>query len=218
MHGFNVEIRYLKGSRRATIRVFPENKIKVTVPFGFNQQDVDKILLKKSSWIQKTSDRLLNAEPTPVILWQEGQELPFLGKRLKIKQAAVLVLTSNDSELLVPFKANIKKSVLNWYRMQARQHLEKSCLKFAGLLGVEFKNISVRTYRSRWGSCSNRGDLSFNWQIITFAPDLFEYVVAHEICHLREMNHSPRFYQHLQRLGFERKQFHPRVKQLRNIF
>jgi predicted metal-dependent hydrolase len=108
--------------------------------------------------------------------------------------------------------------LVKWYKLKALEKIEVSVAHYGSLLGVKSKSITLKNYKSRWGACSAKGDLIFNWQIITFNQNLFNYVVAHEICHLKEMNHSRRFYQLLEQLGFNKKEIHSQMRYLRNLF
>ena len=90
-------------------------------------------------------------------------------------------------------------AIERWYRREARDRLEEAVTREARRLGVGFARISVRDQRSRWGSCSARGTLSFNWRLVLAPPDVLEYVVVHELLHVREPNHSRAFWALLDR-------------------
>lgn len=226
MQGFNIEILYIKRSHRATIHVLGGKRIRVSVPVGFSEDEVAKILLKKSKWILKTQNRLEVAAAIPEIKWCTGQLLPFFGEKLCLKIIPGFgQVTANGDYLYVMIppgedesETYVKLAVAKWYKEQALLKLRPRVQHFAEKLGVRFKSFTLKSYKSRWGSCSSRGELVFNWQILSFPPDLVDYVVAHEICHLKEMNHSRSFYRHLASLGFERRFFHPRIRPLKNIF
>lgn len=80
------------------------------------------------------------------------------------------------------------------YKKKARQQLEARCAYFAELMGVAYNRISIRSAKTRWGSCSARGNLNFHWKLILMPPQVLDYVVVHELAHRKEMNHSPRFW------------------------
>ena len=80
------------------------------------------------------------------------------------------------------------------YRQAAKEYIPKRVAFFAGELGVTYGTITIRDQKTRWGSCSSKGNLSFNWCLILAPPKVLDYVVVHELCHRREMNHSPRFW------------------------
>ena len=80
------------------------------------------------------------------------------------------------------------------YRKAAREYFPKRVSHYARMLGVTYGKISIRDQKTRWGSCSSEGNLSFNWRLILAPPDVLDYVVIHELCHRKEMNHSKEFW------------------------
>ena len=96
--------------------------------------------------------------------------------------------------------------LLNWLKKQARHHLEQAVTEKAIALGVEYHRIRIGDPKSRWGSCSSRKTLSFSWRLIMTPATVLDYVVAHEVAHLREMNHSPAFWREVDRLVDHRQQ------------
>jgi predicted metal-dependent hydrolase len=88
----------------------------------------------------------------------------------------------------------LPRRVLDFLKKQAREDLSNAIDFHAERLGVKPKSISIRDSKTRWGSCSSNGTLSFSWRIILAPSDILDYLAAHEVAHLREMNHSPRFW------------------------
>jgi len=86
------------------------------------------------------------------------------------------------------------------YRKKARKQLEDRAAYYAGLMGVTYNRITVRAAKTRWGSCSARGNLNFHWKLILMPPEVLDYVVVHELAHRREMNHSSRFWAEVERI------------------
>lgn len=80
------------------------------------------------------------------------------------------------------------------YRQAAKEYIPKRADYYAAILGVTYNTITIRDQKTRWGSCSGKGNLSFNWRLILAPPKVLDYVVVHELCHRKEMNHSPRFW------------------------
>ena len=80
------------------------------------------------------------------------------------------------------------------YRQAAKEYIPKRVAYYAQLLDVTYATISIRDQKTRWGSCSSKGNLSFSWRLILAPPKVLDYVVVHELCHRKEMNHSPRFW------------------------
>jgi hypothetical protein len=91
-------------------------------------------------------------------------------------------------------REHVKRRLLDFLRAAAREDLARASERYAALMGVRFRRITIRDQRSRWGSCSASGDLSYSWRLI-LAPDyVLDYVAAHEVAHLRHLDHSPRFW------------------------
>ncbi len=223
---FNVQIKYMKKARRITIRVLPDRLVKVTAPMRIAKKEITNFINLKSDWILKQHRFVEQQTQKNKICLEDGQPLPYLSEVLQLKliQGAGAAFRQ-DNNLVIPLPLKIqkqeeliKKKLIKWYQQQTVEKLKEDCAYFAALLGVYPSSIRIRNYRSRWGSCSSKGELIFNWQIITFPEHLFKYVVAHELCHLKEMNHSPRFYNLLTILGFDKKRIHSEMRYLKNLF
>ncbi len=125
----------------------------------------------------RTGDELIRAFVAARAGWLETHMAAFAAR--KAAEAAIPRLSPAELEAL---------------RREAQEKLEARARHFAPLLGVDWERITVRTQRTRWGSCSARGNLSFNALLALAPPEILDYVVVHELCHLKEMNHSPRFW------------------------
>jgi len=91
----------------------------------------------------------------------------------------------------------VKEQLFQWYWLHAEKRLKEKTKRYSNLLGVEPASVSVKEFKSRWGSCSVNGDISFNWKIIIAPHHIVDYVVAHELCHMLEHNHSSSFWKHV---------------------
>lgn len=220
-----IEIQYIKRLRRTTIRVRADGSVKVTAPYGLAEKEIYKFVQTKSNWILKKVELFQKIEKQHKYNFKNGEILPFLNEKLQ------LVIVEGDegvecieNRLIVSVpventkKDFVKTALIEWYQQQAFIKIKEHVMDYSALLGLVPKTISIKNYRSRWGACTSKGDLIFNWQIITLNENHFNYVVAHEICHLKEMNHSPRFYNLLSKLGFEKNSIHAEMRHLRNLF
>ena len=86
------------------------------------------------------------------------------------------------------------------YRKKARQRLEDRCAYYAGRMGVSYNRIAIRAAKTRWGSCSAQGNLNFHWKLVLMPPEVLDYVVVHELAHRKEMNHSQRFWEEVEKI------------------
>jgi predicted metal-dependent hydrolase len=221
-----IQINFLKRSRRATFRIDPDGQIKLTVPAGTRSDEINRLLQLKKNWILKKIDFFKTIENPPEKAFTTGELFPYLGKNytLKIINGKKSVQLDHD-QLIVSVPAGkekdpvyIRRQLIRWYQKMALPQLMSRVKDYSTLLNVVVHSVRIKNYQSRWGTCTSKGQLMFNWQIILFEPLLFDYVVAHEVCHLKEMNHSPRFYQYLTQLGFNKNEVHARMRKQRNLF
>lgn len=220
----NYQLRFLKQAKRLTLRVVNKDLIKVTAPLGLKKDYIEKFILEKSDWILKKQN-LLQEQKSYQVKIQNGCHLPFLGKNLILilnEGPKSTILDSEELKVTAPVdilaSEKLNQLVLAWYQKEALRIIQERVRYFAELIGAKPKTIKIRNYKSRWGACSSKGDLIFNWQIVTFDPSSLDYVVAHEVCHLKEMNHSPRFYKMLTDLGFDKKEVKNKMRLYKNIF
>jgi len=115
---------------------------------------------------------------------------------LKLKGGYFEITTSNEGTDRDTF---IRDSLRHWYNDHAAIRLKEKTNRFAKIIGVKPKSVTVKDYKTRWGSCSSKGDVSFNWRIIMTPHQIIDYVVIHELCHLLEHNHSPKYWRLLER-------------------
>ena len=152
----------------------------------------------KSAWIES---RLSKA--TGPIPFAEGLEIPVLGNALKVRflEGALNAVDRSGNEILVSGRsADLPGLVRNWLRHQAGLEIRLRVAEKTEKLGRRHNRIAIRDPRTLWGSCSHNGNLSFSWRLILAPPRVLDYVVAHEVAHLAEMNHGPRFWAAVGRL------------------
>jgi predicted metal-dependent hydrolase len=163
---------------------------------------VDEMLESKARWILGRIDRFVAPPGSPGNgRLKFGDAVPYLGKELRI--VSDQGDNSTDSvellgqTLVVHHESQVpdlESSLERWYRAQAAIILERKARGFAAAFGVEYGRFSIRGQRTRWASCSHRGTLSFNWRLIMAPEPVVDYVVIHEVAHLKEMNHTRRFW------------------------
>jgi len=196
----------LKRARRRTIGfAIGSEGLAVSAPRWVLVNDIESALQEKSAWIlRKLVEQRERAERLQAsrIEWRDGAELPYLGGRVRMRldasragvvlDAAAGLLHIGLSPLAEPGQQ--RDVVQAWLQRQARAHFEPRCREFAERLGVQMKQLRLSSAQTRWGSASADGTIRLNWRLIHYAPAIIDYVVAHELAHLREMNHSPRFW------------------------
>ncbi len=226
MNDFEIQIRYRKKARRATLRVLPGKIIRVIAPFRTGREELFSFVMSNSDWILE-KNKILEATPLPKIFkFENGEIFRYLGDEYILKIVSgrgEVELCDNSIQVSVPMliidkPRYIKRQLIKWFQIRALERIQIKVAKYTNQVNAKEKSITLKSYKSRWGCCSVKGDLVFNWQIISFKEDLFNYVVAHEVCHLKEMNHGVRFYELLQKLGFEKNKYHAMMRTAQNLF
>jgi predicted metal-dependent hydrolase len=197
-----VRVRESSRARTKRIIVGPRRPLEVIVPRRTSDADVDALLEEKRRWIERkvSSAREIAARPRqlglnqPGVVWLEGAPVPV--ERQERKRA---VARLDDGTLIVGgVDGEAAAAVQRWYRRETRRRVTTVALLEAERLGLRFQSIGIRDPRTRWGSCSRRGNLSFSWRLAAAPPEVLEYVVVHELCHLREPSHQKPFWRLLE--------------------
>ena len=194
-----VEVRRHPGARRMTLRVSRTRRaVIVTLPMKCDLAQAGRFLSSHVEWVR---ERLTDMpEPVP---FADGGLIPLRGIPHRIvfvgpRRGGPVTVTSQNGgrpELRVAGEfEHAARRLRDWLIKEARDDLAERCSFHAGRLGLKYGRISVRDQSSRWGSCSTTGNLSFSWRLVLAPPDILDYVAAHEVAHLAEMNHGPRFW------------------------
>ena len=205
----------LRRARRKSIgfTVGPEG-LAVSAPRWVGVNEIESALREKSGWIlrklgeQRERQRRLESAR---VEWRDGATLPFLGESviLVLDPRVAGAVLNTDAEALpgVPRltlhiglpqtaqPAQICDVVQSWLQRQARRIFEERCAEFALKLGVKVRRMRLSSAQTRWGSASADGSIHLNWRLVHFGLPVIDYVVAHELAHLREMNHSAAFWE-----------------------
>ncbi len=197
-----------RSPRRRSIgfRIDPAG-LTVSVPARLPQQQWEKALIQKSAWILSRLDQM-RRHAAPPFVWQSGQMLPFLGSPVELAvehghARTAPLLAEGVLSVFSPHPhdpAAWTNKVLKWYRREALAFFQNRITVYARQLGVEVSRLNLSNARTRWGSCTSKGDIRLNWRLIKAPPPVIDYVVAHELAHLIELNHSPAFWQTVSQL------------------
>jgi predicted metal-dependent hydrolase len=212
-----VGYRFQRARRRTIGFVIGPDGLVVRAPRWTPLYEVEAALREKSDWIVRklveTRERHVRQQGLH-ITWQDGAELPYLGGKLRLALDPEHAFPGvgaqldeapigNDSPTLrglriaLPTSASasqIRDAVQAWLVGQARDNFHQRLDHFAPLLQVQWRKLSLSNAATRWGSARHDGSIRLNWRLIHFRQDVIDYVVAHELSHLRVMNHSPRFW------------------------
>ena len=183
--------------------------LEVRAPRWATVASVEAVLHEKSAWIlrklQESQERQKQMRHT-VIEWRDGASLPFLGEqwlvRLDPEHQSPQASHQETSPKCLPIALSIhaqpgqiRDAVQAWLMQQAKLNFTQRLDHFAPQLGVQWKRLSLSNASSRWGTASADGSIRLNWRLIHFKQDVIDYVVVHELSHLRVMNHSPQFWE-----------------------
>jgi predicted metal-dependent hydrolase len=213
--GFDV----LYGNRRSMeISVQPDGGVVVRAPKGTSPETIERLLRRRAGWIKKQMDYFNQFEPrTPSRSYIGGETHLYLGSQFRLKLQAGQV---NEVKLVRGFfqitcrgavePELVKKLLDSWYLEKARARFSDSLTRcFAAFDRMEFErpNLKIRRMRTRWGSLSMRRTLTLNVELIRTPGECIDYVITHELCHLRHRNHGPKFYRLLEQvmLDWERR-------------
>jgi predicted metal-dependent hydrolase len=195
--------------------------------------ELNRILLEKADWIlQKLKARA--AQTVPAIHWQSGAQLHLLGNPITLQIQILNGFAIQDLKLngfklpKIDFERDvlqittstqlsdekIQLKVTQWYKKLALLDFTRRVEVFAAKLGVAPPPVTLSSARSRWGSCSSRGDVRLNWRLLQAPPHIINYVVCHELAHLKQMNHSPKFWAQVAQLYPDFKQAEKDLKAL----
>jgi predicted metal-dependent hydrolase len=194
-------VRVSKRARRAIIRIDWSRGVEVVVPIWYRKALVPEILARHHHWIERTMARMAQLQQTDGLASVETVpaqvSLPALGEtwRVMVGQAEQALLPF-DTDLAIPINdpAEGEEALRAWLVHRAQQTLPAWLADVSRRTGLSYERVSVRLQRSRWGSCSTRKMLSLNARLLLVRPELVGYVLLHELCHTRQMNHSRRFW------------------------
>jgi predicted metal-dependent hydrolase len=185
-------------SKRYILRLKPDGTARVTIPRGGSQTKARQFTLKNVDWLRRQVTRIA-ARPVGSPAWHVGTEILFRGDAVKIDAEDSSSIKIADQTISVTqIHQDHRHQIERYLRRLAAVELPPRVLHFAQWHGLKVQRVSVRNQKSRWGSCSRRGTISLNWRLIQAPAFVADYIVLHELMHLRQMNHSPKFWQEVE--------------------
>jgi len=190
-------------ARRVRLEVSQRTGLTVIIPRAYDISRLSGLLKSKERWIarslEKFSQPRSSAAPRKL---KSGDTVPYLGGELELVKREnhngdSIVLEGNKLAVSPNLFDNglLESELERWYRTEAVMLITETADRFSSEMGIDYKKIVIRGQKTRWGSCSRKKNLSFNWKLIMAPEPVIEYVVIHEILHLKEMNHSQRFWE-----------------------
>ena len=220
LHGtpLTYSLSYSTRARRLRISV-SDAGVTLVLPVGLSSRDGESFLLKNSAWVLEQLERRQQIQarsarpalPKDVLLLRgRPSRVEIIEEKDRVSRARIVEKTDHLFVYLPSGKNNAAAQILShWLSELARQEIEAKVAEKAKLMHVSPKAITIRDQRTRWGSCSSRGTLSFNWRLIMAPPTVMEYVVVHELAHMTVPNHSADFWRLVE-------QYYPAYKEARS--
>jgi predicted metal-dependent hydrolase len=196
-----------RSTRRSIGFMIDDDGLRVTAPRRVTLPEIDNAIRAKQRWIltklRERGERRAQREVKPPVAWVDGAQLPFLGGdiTLRLTEATRSHCVFDDTMRVLDVGVvaglsewQLKERVKLWFQGEAKRLFVERLDVYAARLGVTYQACALSTAGSRWGSCTVQGNIRLNWRLIHYPLALIDYVVAHELAHIREMNHSPRFW------------------------
>jgi predicted metal-dependent hydrolase len=185
-----VEIRRHRAARRYTLRLADDGRLRLTVPRWASISEGLRFVSRQADWIQR--ERLRQAiRQAP---WRDGTIVWYRGERVTLSVAPRSIGVGDAKLIVDAAPADVRAAVEAHLRAEAVRELPARCRAFAARCGLTIASVVVRNQRSRWGACSARGAITLNWRLIHMPSSVADYIILHELMHLRQPNHSRRFW------------------------
>ncbi|UCI19759.1 M48 family metallopeptidase [Mesorhizobium sp. B2-1-8] len=190
-------------AKRLTLRIDSGGQgLRITVPPGLRRGEVDRFLDRHQDWLEQ---RLAKVPTRPQV--RPGIKIPVRGVAHRIvhepsKRGTVTISRDERGPLLIVHgeRIHLPRRIADFLKREAKKEIEKLVVRHTEALGKRAKAIRYKDTSSRWGSCTSEGNLSFSWRIMMAPQPVINYLVAHEVAHLKEMNHGPKFWKLCEKL------------------
>lgn len=224
-HGQEIAFTLYKQKRKTiTLCVNEDGSVQVKAPNRVSQREIKEIVAKRGEWILQKQEQMRQlAQTFPKFQGKNGEQISYLGRyltvRLVARERTIDVFTEEflnhnginkkvwhvGDVLYVSTVSGFTQDVVRglveqWYRNEGKKYFVSKIAYFEKLIGVRSNRLFVKDQKSRWGSCSSKGNINLNWRLL-FAPErIIEYVIVHELCHLKQMNHSASFWHEVEKI------------------
>jgi predicted metal-dependent hydrolase len=207
---FDYTVRRSDRARLVRVRVDPrDGAVEVVLPRRAAAREAASAVAELGGWIARRRAEVARAQASVAAARASGT-VPYLGVELTLRPEVGRARVHRRGDVLLvpdaePGSEVMREALERWYRRQARIEITPRLDAAAAAVGREYTRLTIRDQRTRWGSCSSRGAMSFNWRLLLAPEAVLEYVVRHEAAHLAVMDHSPRFWGVMARLmpGYE---------------
>ena len=183
----------MRRARRYVLRVRPDGALRVTIPRGGSRTEALRFARRHLSWAERERARLL-ASRRPPARWTEGTSILIDGEAVPIARDGDVVRAGTIAVRVTGDVANLRPAIESALREEARRTLPAQLMGLAARHGLTVARVTIRNQRSRWGSCSPSARIALNFRLVQMPPRIREYILLHELMHLRHPDHSRRFW------------------------
>ena len=187
-------------SARRTISVIiqPDGTLTVRAPMRMAESRIHEFVENHANWIRRKQEQIQAAPSPPKKDYQDGELFLFLGKEYPLHilgpARTRLILKEDGFHISEAHLPEVREAFIRWYKLQAREVIAKRVSLQAQQNGLNWQKLRITSARTRWGSCTARGNLSFTWRLVLAPLEVIDYVVVHELVHTRIKNHSSAFW------------------------
>jgi predicted metal-dependent hydrolase len=206
-------------ARNIHLKVGMKNGLEIVVPVRHNTTHLEKFIREKQNWILKNVGKISdikNKHPQ----FADGSNITILGKRKTIrifthlKKRHRVLETENEIEIYCTGTIlSAKKTLSDYLKNKAKEYITAQTMEISEVMGTRFNRITIRSQASRWGSCSTKKNLNFNWRLIMSDKDILDYIIIHELAHTVHHNHSKLFHSLVERYCPEAAPLRRKLKQ-----
>ncbi len=202
LDGRAIEYRFVRRRRRTLGISIDADGLKVAAPMRAPWREIDAFLREKRRWILAKMDEWARVPKPPLLLGMSGESLPLFGRphTLEVHEGARRIEHAPGRLLVCAPRWRAVETLVRWLKDQALEALAPRVAHYASLVERPSPPIRLSNARSQWGLCGADGAIRLSWRLVHLAPELADYVVAHEVAHLVELNHSRRFWSVVARL------------------
>jgi predicted metal-dependent hydrolase len=200
------KVRIIRSKRKTlSIEVHPDGEVLIRAPLRLPKKMIDRVLEEKHDWVRrKLADFENQRAGQPLRNFNPGETFPFLGQRYPLHlrdRARPALALENGCFLLARGALEQAEEVFErWYRAEAQRVFAERLAYYSALTGLQPERLRLSSARTRWGSCSTSGTLSLNWRLILAPPTILDYVILHELAHMKIKNHQRAFWELVEKM------------------
>jgi hypothetical protein len=195
----SIKVDHLVRTRRKTIALVVERDGKLTVraPLRLSEARIREFVEAHANWIARNQKRVKQVAVAPKE-YKDGEKFLFLGQAFPLvivpRQKTYLTFDGTNFRLAKSAIPRAQEAFVRWYKVQAYQEIQARLQVLSTRYKLDYEKLRISSARTRWGSCSTKGTLSFTWRLIMAPPQVVEYVIIHELVHTKVKNHSKEFW------------------------